>query len=120
MFEGYIAGKFANKMFEKNLYKIVKRHAFWGALVLFFPLFGLDWAVFVYVLWHMYHSICKELGTTLNFKTITTGFVVNVVVAIVLDVAFSFFPFLSSFIVYAQFYFSGKAYIESIKKLNNK
>ena len=40
MFEGYIAGKFANKMFEKDVFKIVKKHAFWGALLMMIPDFG--------------------------------------------------------------------------------
>ena len=46
MFEGLIANKLANKMMEEDLYKIVKRHAFWGALVMILPLFGFDWIVF--------------------------------------------------------------------------
>lgn len=118
MFEGLIASKLANKMFEKDLYKIVKRHAFWGALVMLLPLFGLDWLVFVFVLWHMYNAICEALGTTLKFSTIAVGFIVNIVVAIALDIIFTFIPFLIGFIVYAQFYFSGKAYIESLKRLD--
>lgn len=32
MFEGYIAGKLANKIFEKDVIKIVKNHAKCGAL----------------------------------------------------------------------------------------
>ena len=50
MFEGYIAGKFANKIFEKDVFKIVKRHAFWGALIMVFPLFGFDWLIYCYIL----------------------------------------------------------------------
>ena len=119
MFEGLVANKLAKKMFdEKELYKIVKRHAFWGAFVMLFPLFGIDWLVFIYVLWHMYNAICEELGTSLKFGTIAVGFVVNVVIAIILDILFTVIPFLTSFFVYAQFYFSGKAYIETLKRLD--
>lgn len=118
MFEGLIASKLANKMFEEDLFKIVKRHAFWGALVMLFPLFGLDWIVFIFVLWHMYNAICEKLGTSLNFSTIAVGFIVNIVIAIALDLLFTFIPFLIGFIVYAQFYFSGKAYIETLKRMH--
>ena len=103
---------------EEELYKIVKRHAFWGALVMLLPLFGLDWIVFVAILWRMYNKLCLELGTTLKFSTIAVGFVVNIIVAIVLDIIFTIIPFLISFIVYFQFYFSGKAYIESLKRMH--
>lgn len=34
MFEGLIVSKFANKAFEKDVFKVVKRHATWGALEL--------------------------------------------------------------------------------------
>lgn len=118
MFEGLIADKLANKMLEKDLYKIVKRHAFWGALVMVFPLFGLDWIVFTFVLWRMYNKICQHVGTTLKLSTIATGLVVNIAVGIVLDIVLTFIPVLIGFIVYLQFYLSGKAYIESLKKLN--
>lgn len=119
MLEGLISNKLAHKMFdEEELYKIVKRHAFWGALVMLLPLFGLDWIVFVAILWRMYNKLCLELGTTLKFSTIAVGFIVNIIVAIVLDIIFTFIPFLISFIVYFQFYFSGKAYIESLKRMH--
>ena len=79
MLEGLISNKLAHKMFdEEELYKIVKRHAFWGALVMLLPLFGLDWIVFVAILWRMYNKLCLELGTTLKFSTIAVGFVVNI------------------------------------------
>lgn len=119
MFEGYIAGKFANKMFEKDVFKIVKNHAMGGALIMLFPLFGLDWIIYICILWHMYYAICQKVGVPLNFGSIIAGFVVNIIVAIVLDIILTFIPFLIGFIVYAQFYFSGKAYIETLKKMKN-
>lgn len=115
MFEGLIAGKLANRMFEKDVFKIVKKHALWGALVMILPLFGFDWLVFCFVLWHMYYAICEKVGTKLNLGNIIVGLVVNVVVAIVLDIILTFIPFLIGFVVYAQFYFSGKAFIETLK-----
>ena len=118
MFEGLIANKLAGKMMEEDLYKIVKRHAFWGALVMILPLFGLDWIVFCAILWRMYNKICLHVGTTLKFSTIAVGFIVNILVAIVLDLILTVFPILIGFIVYAQFYFSGKAYIETLKRMH--
>lgn len=115
MFEGFIAGKLANKMFEKDVFKIIKRHALLAAIVVMFPLFGLDWIIFIYILWHMYSAICKKVGTTLNFSNIAAGFFVNIFVTILLDIIFTAVPFLISFIVYAQFYISGKAFIEILK-----
>lgn len=118
MFEGLIANKLAGKMMEEDLYKIVKRHAFWGALVMILPLFGFDWIVFCAILWRMYNKICEHVGTTLKFSTIAAGFIVNILVAIVLDLILTFIPILIGFIVYAQFYFSGKAYIETLKRMH--
>lgn len=119
MFEGYIAGKLANRMYEHDVFKIVKKHAFWGALIMILPLFGLDWLIYCYILWHMYYAICQKVGVSLNFGNVIVGFIVNIIVAIVLDAILTFIPFLIGFIVYAQFYFSGKAYIETLKKMKN-
>lgn len=119
MFEGYIAGKLANKILEKDVLKIVKNHAMCGALIMVFPLFGLDWIIYIGILWHMYYAICQKVGVSLNFGNVIVGFIVNIIVAIVLDAILTFIPFLIGFIVYAQFYFSGKAYIETLKKMKN-
>lgn len=120
MFEGYIAGKFANKMFEKDIFKIVKNHALIGSLLMAIPDFGFGTLIFIGVLWHMYSSIADKVGISFsdNFlKLVGIGFVVNILVALVIDVAMSFVFFLEPFVMYMQFYFSGKAYIESLKKL---
>jgi len=115
MLEGYIANKLANNLFEKDVYKIVKRHALGGAIIMMFPLLGLDWIIYCYILWHMYYAICKKVGTSLNISNIIVGIIVNIIVAVILDIILTFIPFLIGFIVYAQFYFSGKAYIETLK-----
>lgn len=36
-----------DKMFDKDTAKIVRSHAFWGALIMALPLFGLDWIIFL-------------------------------------------------------------------------
>lgn len=115
MLEGFIAGKFANKMFEEDVFKIVKKHALGGALIMVLPLMGLDWLIYCGILWHMYYAICKKVGTSLNISNIIVGIIVNIIVAVILDIILTFIPFLIGFIVYAQFYFSGKAYIETLK-----
>ena len=44
-----LQGQFANygdKMFDKDTAKIVRNHAFWGALIMALPLFCLDWIIY--------------------------------------------------------------------------
>lgn len=53
----------------------------------------------------------------LKFSTIAVGLIVNILVGIALDMLFTFIPFLIGFIVYAQFYFSGKMFIEKLKQM---
>ena len=43
---------------------------------------------------------------------------VNVVIALVIDVVFSFLFFLEGFIIYFQFYLSGKLFVDSLKSLD--
>ena len=45
------------------------------------------------------------------------GMIVNIIVGIALDIILTLIPLLIGFIVYAQFYFSGKAFIETLKKI---
>ena len=116
MFEGFIAGKLANKMFENDVFKIVKKHAFWGAIIMILPLWGFDFFIYTFILWHMYYAICEKVGTKLNLGNVIVGIIVNVVITFVLDFILTIFPILIGFVVYAQFYFSGKAYIETLKR----
>ncbi len=112
----------ADRMFDKDTAKIVRRHAFWAAFVMFFPLFGLDWIFFVWILWDMYSSLCKRAGTSLSLGSVIVGIVVNLGVAAVIDTLLTAIIFIgwlgTSFIVYLQFYFSGKLYLETIKAAN--
>jgi len=120
MLEGFISAKFANKYFEKDVFKTIKRHAFWGALLMMLPDFGFGVIIFVFVLWHMYSSICSKVGISFSenfWKLIGVGAFVNVAIALVLDIALSVLFFLNGFLMYAQFYLSGKLFVESIKKL---
>ena len=117
MFEGYIANKLANKMFEKEVFSIVKKNAFCAAIVMSLPLFGIDWILFMIILWHMYSAICEKVGTTLKMSSIIVGVIVNIIVGVALDIVLTFIPLLIGFIVYAQFYFSGKAFIEILKQI---
>ncbi len=120
MFEGYIASKFADKMFEKDVFKTIKQHAFWGAVAMMIPGFGLTTIVFIFVLWHMYSSICEKVGISFSehfWQLVGVGIVINIVVALLIDVIFSFLFFLEAFIMYFQFYMSGKLFVESLKHL---
>lgn len=119
-----LQGQFANygdKMFDKDTAKIVRNHAFWGALIMALPLFGLDWIIYCCILWDMYSSLCKRANKKLNINTIITGVIVNILIAIALDTVLSFVPVIgwlgTGFVVYLQFYFSGKSFIETIKQM---
>ncbi|MBQ0052985.1 MAG: hypothetical protein KBS89_00835 [Bacteroidales bacterium] len=117
---GFIAAKFANKFFEKSVFKTIKRHAFWGALIMMLPDFGLGTIAFIFVLWHMYSKICEKCGISFmdNFwKLVGVGIFVNIAIALVVDMAMSVIFFFEFFIVYLQFYLSGKLFVESIKKM---
>lgn len=117
-----LQGQFANygdKMFDQDTAKIVRKHAFWAAIVMALPLFGLDWIIFCFILWHMYSSLCERANKKLDIRNIIVALIVNVLIGIAIDFALSFIPIIgwlgTGFIVYLQFYFSGKSFLETIK-----
>lgn len=117
MFEGYIASKFADKYFEEDIFKIIKRHAIVVAILSWIPDLGIIYAV---GLWRMYVKIANKCGISFmeNFgKLAGVGMIVNIVVYIAYDTALTIFPFFTPILAYIQFYLSGKLYVESIKKL---
>lgn len=119
MFEGTISAKLADKYFEKDIFKIVKRHAAVGALLMMLPDFGFGGFIFIAVLWRMYSKISDKVGISFSDnmgKLIGVGAIVNIIVAFILDFALSVLFFIEPFIVYAQFYLSGKFFVESLKK----
>lgn len=121
MLEGYIAGKFANKMFEKDIFRTIRNHALVGAVLMAFPDFGFGAVFFIGVLWHMYSSICDKVGISFSehfWSLVGVGIFVNVAIAIIVDIVFSFLWFLEPFIIYFQFYMSGKLFVESIKRMD--
>ena len=123
MFEGYIASKFADKMFEKDIFRIIKNHALFGAIIMMIPDFGFGTLFFIGVLWHMYSSISNKVGISFSehfWSLIGLGIVVNIIIALVIDIIFSFLFILEGFIMYFQFYMSGKLFVESLKKLDFK
>lgn len=119
MIDKYLVQTWGNKMFEKEIAKIVSRHATLAAFVAFLPMLGFELLLYIGVLWHMYSALCKKADTQLHFGNIIVGFVVNIVVAIIVDLAFSFIPIFgwltSGAIIYIQFYLSGKGYIETLR-----
>ncbi len=120
MFEGQIAAKFANKFFEKDVFKVVKSHALWGSLIMAIPDFGFGVVLFCIVLWHMYSAICDKVGISFSdhfWQLVGVGVIINIAVAFIIDFALTTLFFLEPFVMYMQFYFSGKAFVESVKKL---
>ena len=120
MIEGFIAKKWGDKMFEKDIAKVVRSHARWAAIIVALPMFGFEMIFFVWILWHMYSKLCRKAGTVLTFGNIALGFVVNFVIAFDADALLTFIPVFgwltTAAIVYLQFYFSGKAFIETLRK----
>lgn len=123
MLQKEFANHIGDKMFDKDTAKIVRRHAFWGAAIMALPLFGLDWIIYCCILWDMYASLCKRANQKLGKTNIVVGMVVNILIAVVLDALLSFIPVIgwlgTGLVVYLQFYFSGKSFIETIKKLKS-
>lgn len=111
----------ADKMFEQETAKIVRKHSFWASICALLPLFGFELIPFCIILWHMYSKLCQKAGTNLNFSNIGVGYIVNILAYIVIGTLFYFFPIGwlgKSFTTYLQFYLSGKAFIETIKALH--
>jgi len=108
-----------DKMFDHDTAAIVRSHALWGAIVMALPLFGLDWIAFCCILWHMYSKLCERAHKKLDTGNVIVGIIVNIVIAVVLDLLLTFVPVIgwlgTAFIVYLQFYLSGKSFIETIK-----
>lgn len=125
MFEGQIAQAAGTQIFpEKELRTIVHSHAKVAAIVVGFPAFGLDFLVniaFIFILWDMYSELCKKANTKLTFGNVLVGIIVNYAFVALLDSALAFLPVIgwltSAAIVYAQFYFSGKTYIETLRTI---
>lgn len=120
MFEGTISAKLANKYFEKDVFKVIKSRATIGALLMMIPDFGFGVFIFMAVLWNMYSKISEKVGISFSenrSKLIGVGMLVNIAVALIIDVAMTAFFFLEPFIIYLQFYLSGKFFVESLKKL---
>ena len=100
MFEGYIAGKFADKMFEEEVFQTIKKHAMVGALLMMIPDCGLGIIFFIAVLWHMYSSICDKVGISFSdhfWKLVGVGMMVNLLVVLISDIVFTVLFFLEGF-----------------------
>lgn len=119
MLQGQFAKKIGDKMFDEDTAKIVKKHAFWAALSMLVPVIGIIF--YMYALWHMYNALCERARQKPNAGHIIVAIVVNILITIVLEVIYCLIPVLgwlgASFCAYLQFYFSGKSFIETIKKL---
>ncbi len=123
MFEGMIAAKFADKYFEKSIFKIIKRRAALGSLLMMIPDFGLGGFIYIAVLWNMYSKISDNVGISFSDnigKLIGVGVVINIIIAFVIDFALSAVFFIEPFIVYLQFYLSGYLFVESLKSFDSQ
>jgi membrane-associated HD superfamily phosphohydrolase len=118
MLEKFIA-KWGDKMFEAEMAKIVNRHALCASIVMFLPLFGMGIFAFIIILWSMYARLCERCNTKLTLGNIVVGLFVNILICFVVNTMFAVFPVIgwlgTSFVVYLQFYLSGKAFIETLR-----
>lgn len=108
-----------DKMFDNDTAKIVRKHSFWGAVVLSIPIPVLELIPFVIILWHMYYKLSERANQSLDFGNIIVGVLVNIGVALVLGFLIGLIPVVGwlghAFTTYLQFYLSGKLYLETIK-----
>ena len=120
MLQKYFA-KWGDKMFEEDMAKIVRQHSLLAAIVMAIPMFGLGIIFFIGILWHMYYKLCEKCNTKLKLSTIALGFIINIIIAIGVNFLLMMIPIIgwlgTGLIVYIQFYFSGKGYIEVLRKL---
>ncbi len=109
----------ADKMFDKDTAKIVRQHATIGSIVMALPLMGFDLLLFMFILWDMYSDLCKRARKKLQFGTIILGIIVNLVVGGAIDFLLTLIPIIgwlgTGFLVYLQFYSSGKSFITALK-----
>lgn len=121
MFEGQAAKLVGKQIFpEEELFKIVHNHAKWGALAIAIPFLPvIDTILYVIVLWHMYSKLSEKANRSLSLGA---GIFVNIMVCIIVglvDETLDWIPIvgwlISAFIVYIQFYFSGKWYISIMR-----
>ena len=121
MLQGYIVKKWGDKMFEEDMAKIVRKHAFWAAIIMTIPTLGFGLILYCYILWHMYYALCERCGTELKISTVIAGIIVNLIIAAVVNFVLAYIPVIgwlgTGFIVYLQFYLSGKSYIETLRRL---
>ena len=92
MLQGYIAKKWGDKMFEEDMAKIVRKHAFWAAIIMTIPTFGFGLILYCYILWHMYYALCERCGTELKISTVIAGIIVNLIIAAVVNFVLAYIP----------------------------
>lgn len=119
MLQGQFAKRVGDKMFDQDTAKIVRKHAFWATLLRLIPVIGLF--VFAFILWHMYNALCERANQKLRMKHIFVAIITNIMITIAMEFVYWLIPVLgwlgTSFMVYLQFYFSGKSFIETIRKV---
>lgn len=118
--------KYLDAGFSSRAKTSVNNHAITAGIALALPLFGLDNIIYIVTLWHMYSSLCSLAGKSFysNFwKSIISGFLVNIIVCTFLEWVVSFIPlfgFLGAFIIgYASIKLSGAAYLKVLESMHN-
>lgn len=93
--------KIIDRGFSIQAQSCVNNHAIGGAAIYALPLFGLDNIIYAIVLWHMYISLCKLAGKTFGSnvsKSFIGGFIVNILVSSLLELACNVLPIVGGII----------------------
>ena len=123
----YAVDRGADRGLSERMKSCIKTHAWWGAIIMALPLFGLDAIIYAIVLWGMYGKISSLSGVPFKgnaMSNILGGFIVNIVIVFILNLILDFiigFGWIGSAIVgYWATKLSGQAYVEVLVQLHGR
>lgn len=103
----------------------VKTRSIIAAIIMVFPLWGIEVVLYAVVLWGMYYELCRlaKVPFWKNFFTsVLGGFIVNVIVVFILNFILDFIPIggwiAAAIMGYCATLFSGCAYLEVLAALH--
>ena len=56
-------------MMTKKSRSIIRSAATWSAVVSLIPLWGFESIIIVFILWNMYHDVCKQMKVPFSFAS---------------------------------------------------
>ena len=120
-------GMAANSAAPEEIKSAVNSRAIIGAIVMAFPLFGLDTLIYALVLWNMYASVAHIAGIRFSGKLITNvlgGFIVNIICVFILNFLMDFIVFFGwigmAIAGYCATRYSGIAYLGILEQFHGR